>query len=707
MNISGSSILRAAGHLLLALGISGLLLALLFQMALSDEAAQVFPRLLELLRTASIPLVLGYAGLSLLRTVLQTLRYRLILRSSESELPGFVHLFLVTTSRNMFVDMLPSRLGELSYVAMLNRGHRVPVSSGLSSLAIAFLFDLAALAAIMAAFACLQLVLLKVQWQLLVSAGLVLLLFSVGLILLFPGLKTCSQLLKTAHGKWQGRPGGRLMEKGLRFLEEVVRSLQYARGAGIAGRLFLYSLGVRATKYLGLYCLFYAVAMPHFPEVSTALPAVLLALVSGEAGASLPLPTFMGFGSYEAGGMLAMVALGAGREASLLIMLSLHLLSQAVDYFLGGIAFMTFMMTTTSLTSPVRAGSGGRWRWRIPWYALVGCGLCGLAAYLLLQDVRQLRMRKALIPPTEFGQAVAAGEGSDQALAALLQGRRGFLVWSSNRGGNHDIWIRTLPGGEPRQLTTHPHTEYYPRISPDGSRILFARSREEWTSQRDLVNWQVILLDLESGRERVLTTNGNAATWSADGRKVYFQRDGRQVVELDLASGKEQVLLESGKNIKLPVDTWLGLPNVSPDGDKVAVTLSGALRTTAVISRGGSVRFAGNGCQPAWAPDGSYLFKVDHGGKQQNAFYRLDPETLTAEKWLDIPGDFSHEYFPRTDNSGDFLVYGASSGDHEHDKADYEIFLWRIGQPVESVVRLTFHSGNDNWPDVFFYPAQP
>lgn len=707
MNISVSSICRAAGHLLLALGVSGLLLALLFQMALSDEAAQVFPRLFTLLRAVSIPLVLGYAGLSLLRTILQTLRYRLILRSGEPAVPGFLHLFLVTTSRNMFVDMLPSRLGELSYVAMLNRGHRVPVSSGLSSLAIAFLFDLAALAAIMAVLACLQLVLLKVQWQLLVSAVLVLLVFSMGLILLFPGLKTCSRLLKTAHTKWHGRPGGKLIEKGLRFLDEVVRSLQYARAAGIAGRLFLYSLGVRAAKYLGLYCLFYGVAVPHFPEVSTALPAVLLALVSGEAGASLPLPTFMGFGSYEAGGMLAMLALGAGREASLLIMLSLHLLSQAVDYFLGGIAFMTFMMTTTSLASSAGTSTGSGWRWRIAWYTLAGCGLCTFAAYLLLQDVRQYRMRKALIPPTEFGRVVASDPESGRALAAMLDGRKGFLVWSSNRSGNHDIWIRTLPDGTPRQLTTHPHAEYYPRISPDGSRVLFARSREEWTSQRDLVNWQVVMLDLKTGRETLLTGNGNAATWSADGSRIYFQRDGRQIVELQLAGGKERVVLESGKNIKLPADTWLGLPNFSPDGEQVAVTLSGALRTTAVISRGGSVRFAGNGCQPAWAPDGGYLFKVDHGGKQQNAFYRLDPETLAAEKWLDVPGEFSHEYFPRMDNTGEFLVYGASSGGHEHDKADYEIFLWRIGRPVESAVRMTFHSGNDNWPDVFFYPVQP
>jgi hypothetical protein len=49
------------------------------------------------------------------------------------------------------------------------------------------------------------------------------------------------------------------------------------------------------------------------------------------------------------------------------------------------------------------------------------------------------------------------------------------------------------------------------------------------------------------------------------------------------------------------------------------------------------------------------------------------------------------------------LIYGASTGGHEHDTADYEIFLWPISSPMSSTVRLSYHTGNDNWPDVFLY----
>ncbi len=691
-------------HVLTGAGVSAGLLALLIHAGLSGQAAEVFPRLYAIITSLSFAFIALYIAASLLRTVLQTLRYQLILRSSESTVPGFFHLFLVTTSRNMFIDMLPSRLGELSYVAMLRQGYQVPVAAGLSSLALAFLFDLAALGVLIAAIIFYQLFTVEVQWWLLGSALLVLAAFLTGAALLFPGLSGFIRLSRRAIADWRWRTGKKLAEKGFSFLEELSLALRNARQAGIAGRVMIYSLGVRAAKYLGLYCLFYGIVGVNFPEVQRGFATSLMALLSAEAGASLPLPTFMGFGSYESGGMLTMIALGATREASLLIMLSLHLLTQAVDYLMGGLALLAFM----GLTFRLKKKAASDTVLRISLLRLAAALLfCAGVAYFLLQEYRDLSMQRAMMPPTEFGHALQPGQRHAPDLAAILQGRSGFLVWSSNRSGNHDLWIQNLPEGTPRQLTTHPHAEYYPRVSPDGGKIVFSRANKVWASHRDFWSWDVVLLDLATGVEKELAKDANVPTWSADGKKIYFQRAGRQVVELDLARSRETIVLESGKNVKIPADTWLGLPNFSPEGDRVALTLSGALRTTAIVERNGRVHFTGNGCQLAWAPDGSYLFKVDHGGKQQNVICRLDPQTLTATKWLDAPGEFSHEYFPRIANTGDLLVYGASSGGHEHDKADYEIFLWQIGQPPETAVRLTHHSGNDNWPDIYLYPAQP
>jgi hypothetical protein len=43
---------------------------------------------------------------------------------------------------------------------------------------------------------------------------------------------------------------------------------------------------------------------------------------------------------------------------------------------------------------------------------------------------------------------------------------------------------------------------------------------------------------------------------------------------------------------------------------------------------------------------------------------------------MDLPGAYSHEYFPKLSNDGRWLVWGAAAEGHEHDRADYEIFVW-------------------------------
>ena len=72
------------------------------------------------------------------------------------------------------------------------------------------------------------------------------------------------------------------------------------------------------------------------------------------------------------------------------------------------------------------------------------------------------------------------------------------------------------------------------------------------------------------------------------------------------------------------------------------------------------------------------------------------PEVL-----IDLPGAYSHEYFPVVTRDARWLIWGAAAEGHEHDRADYEVFAWRIGTPAESAVRLTWSVSNDQWPDVF------
>lgn len=675
-------------NILFSIGVSVTLIGVLVHFILSAAEPDVFSRIVAVVGSFSAVFLAGYLFAALIRTCLQAVRYRLLLRPAAGEPPSFFHLLLVTLSRNMFVDMLPARLGELSYIAMLNRGYRVSGQACISSLVISFIFDLVALTCLIVVLVVMQVMGgLFQDWMFVVLVVLVVVI-GLLLVLVFPVLAAVNRWVRRIDWVNKG-----LFSRLIIFSDKVQVALDDTRAAGIVMPVLLLSLGIRVTKYLGLYCLFIGVVVDAFPEMTTGIVTVTAALISAEAGASLPIPAFMSFGTYEAAGMLALVVLGANSATSLVVMLAMHVISQVIDYLLGLAGVVAFTFTTSARMIFPRMVKGSTSRRRLAAVLL----LLVVAGMFLAFELRSFSKRGTLIPP-ERGESVAPVSVSG---SETLQTINGFVVWSSNRSGNHDIYLLRLPERQIHRVTTHPHSEYYPRISPDGRQIVFARGHRDWVSQRDLYAWDIVLLDLETGQERVVAAPGTMPTWSADGRRIFFLRDGTAVVELELATKRERILYQSGTTVAVPAKTVLETPDISTAGSLLAVTLRGAVRATARVDRAGQVRKIGNGCQLNWGPDDRYLYTIDHGGKMQNALYRVDPKTLNAEKWFDYPGEFSHEYFPRVDGTGKVLVYGASRGGHEHDSADYEIFLWVIGQPATAAIRLTYHTGNDSWPDIF------
>ena len=77
--------------------------------------------------------------LFLLLNIFRTLRFRILL--DRKELPLGV-LFPITLCHNFFVRTLPLMVGEFSYIALLRRHLKIPVSEGIRSLFEARLFDL-------------------------------------------------------------------------------------------------------------------------------------------------------------------------------------------------------------------------------------------------------------------------------------------------------------------------------------------------------------------------------------------------------------------------------------------------------------------------------------------------------------------------------------------------------------------------------------
>jgi len=136
-------------HLALALGGSLLILGGLFYAA-SHAGHNISPvHLMDAIKSSSLSLFLAYALASVCGLVFRAWRYRVLLRASgEQKIPGNKDMIFITAVRNMTVDLLPARLGELVFVGLLNKKAGTQVSSGLSALLFATLLDVLILAPI-------------------------------------------------------------------------------------------------------------------------------------------------------------------------------------------------------------------------------------------------------------------------------------------------------------------------------------------------------------------------------------------------------------------------------------------------------------------------------------------------------------------------------------------------------------------------------
>jgi uncharacterized membrane protein YbhN (UPF0104 family) len=132
------------------------------------------------------------------------------------------------------------------------------------------------------------------------------------------------------------------VRRAARELELISQDMARVKAAGVYPPLLGVSLVIRFCKYLGLYFLILGLSGQWGPAVVANLgfSLVLFALIAAEATASLPVSGLAGFGAYE--GVMMAVLTGAGLELKQAALLSfgLHLLTQSIDYSLGGLALI-------------------------------------------------------------------------------------------------------------------------------------------------------------------------------------------------------------------------------------------------------------------------------------------------------------------------------------------------------------------------------
>src|SRR5215469_1449881 len=207
-------------------------------------------------------------------------------------------------------------------------------------------------------------------------------------------------------------------------------------------------------------------------------------------------------------------------------------------------------------------------RWRILPYLTVCTTfiLLATAGFFAIKKLRSPVLQKRALTRVTFD------EGLQSEATWSPDGR--FIAYSSNRDGKFDIWVQQVSGGDPVQVTHGQGQNWQPDWSPDGKYIAY---RSEGSGGG------IFIIPALGGTalQRKVSSFGYYPRWSPDASRVLFQtnrwRYGSRFYVVDLDGGQAREILgdfleqhrlgarsaawhPDGKRIS--VWTWNGTPGV-------------------------------------------------------------------------------------------------------------------------------------------------
>ncbi len=198
------------------------------------------------------------------------------------------------------------------------------------------------------------------------------------------------------------------------------------------------------------------------------------------------------------------------------------------------------------------------------------------------------------------------------------------IVFASNRSGNWDLWMIRLDGTGLVRLTDDPANEIAPTWSPDGKQVAFTL----WGRRSG--QWEIWTIDVGQPSVRKFLTYGMFPDWSADGKRLVFQRARQRgtrhfsVWTVDLIDGEARNPTEIAYSDQFACIT----PRWSPDDQSVvyaSVPLGpGASRHGAAVwaldlQTGLKAKLTNRDLtafNPIWGPDGRVYFVAASPGSE-------------------------------------------------------------------------------------------
>jgi Tol biopolymer transport system component/DNA-binding winged helix-turn-helix (wHTH) protein len=166
---------------------------------------------------------------------------------------------------------------------------------------------------------------------------------------------------------------------------------------------------------------------------------------------------------------------------------------------------------------------------------------CGSGGTFVFANIETSTDIWSLSVDPDSGRPISALERITQVPAVRahpsLSGNGRSVTFSSNQGGQNNIWIRDLASGKESSLATSPDVQRYPEIDATGTRIAFS------VYEKDK---RAVYVSTPGGQpERLCEGCLRATDWSSDGKSLLtFGGNPYQVNVLDIASHLQAPILK-------------------------------------------------------------------------------------------------------------------------------------------------------------------
>ncbi|MAS33386.1 MAG: hypothetical protein CL610_05230 [Anaerolineaceae bacterium] len=250
------------------------------------------------------------------------------------------------------------------------------------------------------------------------------------------------------------------------------------------------------------------------------------------------------------------------------------------------------------------------------------------------------------------------------------------------------IYLSRIDDFDPQPITSGPR-ESDPQWSPDGSKIVFVRSRDFFSA--------LFIVDVATGEEQQLTnfTNDLEPDWSPDSQRIVFttSRDGFQELYTMAPDGSDLKRLTENENLNDLRAEY------SPDGSMITYMTNYSVGDGTgeiwVMNADGSNqrRLTDNrrdDLLPVWSPDSRKIaFSAQLEDRSGSDIFVYDLDADTMQPLTREPG---FEYFPAWSPDSSWMVYTAHV-----DGRDYTLNAVRVDGSDRRVLLTGFGAREAYW----------